>query len=381
MTLLDRYIFKSALFICAAAVGLFAFLLIVGNFVHDLIGPLLSGQFSSAEIGRLVLLLIPFVISYALPTGMLTGVLLTLGRMAADNEITAMRAAGISLTRIARPVLVLGVLGMAIGLRTNLETTPWANVQYEKEFTTALRANPFHLIVPRTFVRDFPGYVIYVESRKGMVMKNLWLWEVDADRKVTRFVRAGQGHLAYEEATNEFVLTLNQVQVENRNAKSPENFADAEPVASFERSDPERISLNRIFTQGAARTKLRWLTFGQLKARERGLARETPPPEKRQEHARMAMAVAYALQEKFTTALAILSFTLVGVPLAIKVSRREASANLGIAVLLALGYYFLTVAVGWLIGHPAARPDLLLWLPNAILIGLAGWMFARIDRT
>ena len=381
MTLLDRYIFKSALCICAVAVGLFAFLLIVGNFVHDLVGPILAGEFSAGQIGRLVLLLVPFVISYALPTGMLTGVLLTLGRLSADNEVTAMRAAGLSLTRIARPVLILGVLGAAIGLRTNLESTPWANVQYEKELTTALRANPFNFIVPRTFVRDFPGYVIYVESRNGMVIKNFWLWQVDADRKVTRFVRAAEGQFSYDEDTNEFVLTLSQAQVETRNDKNPENFADSEPVGTFEKSDPVRLPLNKVFNQGVSRTKLRWMTFGQLRAREASLARETPPPAKRKEHARTAMAVAYALQEKFTTALAVLSFTLVGVPLAIKVSRRETSANLGVAVLLALGYYFLTVTVGWLVGYPASRPDLLLWLPNAILIGVAAWMFARIDRS
>jgi len=287
----------------------------------------------------------------------------------------------LSLARIARPVLILGVVGMAIGLRTNLESTPWANVQYEKELTSALRANPFNFIVPRTFVRDFPGYVIYVESRNGMVIKNFWLWQVDADRKVTRFIRAAEGHFAYEEATNEFVLTLNQTQVETRNDKNPESFADAEPVGTFEKSDPVRLPLNRVFTQGTARTKLRWMTFGQLRAQEITLSREVPPPGKRKEHARTAMAVAYALQEKFTTALAVLSFTLVGVPLAIKVSRRETSANLGIAVALALGYYFLTATIGWLVGYPASRPDLLLWVPNAILIGLSVWMFTRIDRS
>src|SRR5437868_711663 len=85
VNLLDRHIFKSVLLTCAGAVGLFAFVLVLGNVVKDLLGPALAGQLDLGTVGRLVLLLIPFVISYALPLGMLTGVLLTLGRLSADS--------------------------------------------------------------------------------------------------------------------------------------------------------------------------------------------------------------------------------------------------------------------------------------------------------
>jgi lipopolysaccharide export system permease protein len=92
------------------------------------------------------------------------------------------------------------------------------------------------------------------------------------------------------------------------------------------------------------------------------------------------MKVRLTLQDKFTTALAVLTFALVGVPLGMKVSRRETSANLGLAVALALGYYFLTVMVNWLDRHPAYRPDLLLWLPNLLFLLLAFLLFLRLER-
>ena len=72
--------------------------------------------------------------------------------------------------------------------------------------------------------------------------------------------------------------------------------------------------------------------------------------------------------------------TELGVPLGIKVSRRETSANLGLALALAMGYYFLTIAVGWLDKHPELRPDLLMWLPNLVFLGVGVWLFWRIDR-
>jgi len=99
-----------------------------------------------------------------------------------------------------------------------------------------------------------------------------------------------------------------------------------------------------------------------------------------QTRAQARMKVALAIQDKFNGAFAVLSFALLGVPLGIKVSRRETSANLGLAALLGLGYYFLTVAVTWLDRHPSYRPDLLYWVPNLLMLGVGTWLFTRIDR-
>ena len=120
MNLLDRHIFVSVITTCAAAVGLFAFVVALPNVVRELLGPLLSGTISIGGFLRLIWLIFVFAVSYALPMGVLTGVLLTLGRLSADSEITAMRAAGLSVTRIARPVVLLGLAGAAavnLGLR------------------------------------------------------------------------------------------------------------------------------------------------------------------------------------------------------------------------------------------------------------------------
>jgi len=45
-----------------------------------------------------------------------------------------------------------------------------------------------------------------------------------------------------------------------------------------------------------------------------------------------------------------------------------------------MGYYFLTVAIGWLDRRPELRPDLLLWLPNLLFVGVGLWMFWRVDK-
>jgi len=380
LNILDRYIFKSAFFTCFAAVVLFAFMLVTGNIVRDLLGPGLSGQISLQASARLILLLIPLGITYGLPMGMLTGVLLTLGRLSADSEITAMRACGISLARIAFPLIALGALGAAVGLPVNFESMPRARTQYDRELNAALRADPMGLIAPRVFIRDFPGFVAYVGAKKGSELEDVWLWQLDGDRRVTRFVHATTGHLGYDEAHNELILTLARAHVETRNDKNPEDFTEADPIAYFGRVEPTRLSLERLFGRVGPRQKPAWMTYSELRKEQFRLATEKVAPADVQDRDRAQMKITMTIQEKFNTALAALSFVIVGIPLGIKVSRRETSANLGVAVALALGYYFLTVVVGWLDRHPEYRPDLLLWVPNLIFIALGIWLFRRIDR-
>ncbi len=380
LNLLDRHIFTSVLFTCAAAVGLFAFVVLLPNIVRELLGPLLAGQFGFDTFIRLGGLLLPFAISYALPMGVLTGVLLTLGRLSADSEVTAMRAAGIGVFRLARPVLVLGLAGATAALYVNVESMPWARQQYYREFAAAVRANPLRIIIPKTFIRDFSGSVLYVGEREGPILRDIWIWELDDQQRVKRLVRAEAGRLDYDEATNSLIPTLVRARVEERDEENPEDFSKSPKVPSVDRTGGVKISLDRYFGRNLERMKDDWLTYPALRAKQARLAAETPPPEKRAEHARSRMNLAIILQERYTLSLAVFSFALIGVPLGIKVSRRETSANLGLALVLVLSFYLLTVVLKSLDRRPELRPDLLLWLPNALFIALGLWLFSRIDR-
>jgi len=315
--------------------------------------------------------------------GMLTGVLLTLGRLSADSEITAMRAAGVSTMRVARPVVVLASLGAIIALYFNFESMPKTRVEYYRAFTAAVRSNPLSITVPRTFIRDFPGYVVYVGDKQGGQLRDFWLWELDKERRVTRLVRAQSGTFEYDEPSHSLVLTLSQAQVEARNEKQPENFTEAQLVGSFERSEPIRLPLDNFFGRtSGARMKQEWLTYNKLQEARTNLAKTAVPTDQpaatRLQVDRMKLELIY--HDKFNTALAVLTLALIGVPLGIKVSRRETSANFAVAVALTLTYYVMTLAVKTLDNHPEFRPDLLLWVPNVVLLTAGCCLLFRVDR-
>jgi lipopolysaccharide export system permease protein len=381
VNLLDRYIFKSVLGTCTAAVGMFAFVVALPNVIRDLMGPLLAGQIPFGTFVVLVALLFPFAISFALPMGVLTGVLLTLGRLAADSEITAMRASGISLTRMALPVLGFGTLGAAAALYVNFEAMPRARTHYHRTLADTLRANPLSFIVPKTFIREFQGTVLFVGEREGSVLRDIWLWELDAQKRVRRLLRAKSGRLEYDEATNSLMPTLVQAKVEERSAENPEDFSRSPLAPSFEKAERVPIPLGDNFAPEEVRRKPKHMTYAELRVELARLARETPAAvDEAASQASEHLQAKIVFHEKYNFALAVFSFALLGIPLGITVSRRETSANLGIALLLVLGYYILTMMIKWLDHLPELRPELLIWAPNLLFIALGIRLLRRIEQ-
>ncbi len=375
MNLLHRYIFKSLLAASLLAVGIFAFLLIVGNVLKDVIGLLTDGQLSFPLFFRLLSLLVPYVIAYALPLGILTGVLLVLGRLSAQREITAMRSAGISLLQISAPVFFLAVLGVAFSVTINFYYAPNARAQYREDLSQSIRENPLNYLVQGRFVRDFPGYVIYVGEKRENELRDLWLWELGEGRMVSRFLHAEEAVLDYEEATESILLILREVYAEIRSDSDLEDLREGRPAPSIQQT-AIRLPLRDILGGRARSKRLGDMTFNEIVTARR----EHQATEPGADHFAQLIRIQLSIQERFAMAFSVLSLALLAVPLGIRIQRKETSSNLVIALCLAMVFYFLVIAVGWFETRPSLRPDILVWFPNLLFQAVGIWMFLRIER-
>lgn len=378
MNRIHRHIFAHVVLTCGAAVGMFAFVLMLGSTLKDLLGHILAGQLAPGVVVRLVGLTIPVVVSYALPMGMLSGILLVLGRMSSDREVTALRASGLSVAWLSAPILFVGLLGTVMSVFVNFEFMPRAKVAYERELAEAVQQNPLSFITPRTFIRDFPGLVIYAGEKNGNQLKDFWLWELDAQGRVKHFARAESGRVEFDSPKNRLVLTLFNARGEPRNAKDPENYAVLQGASAAQQATFD-LPLGKLTGAATVNVKQRWLTFNQLLGKWRELKRPDPKLTEA-ERATQLMRIQVTIHEKFATAFSVLSFALIAVPLGIKVSRKETSANLGIGLGLAMAYYFGTIVVSWFDNVTVLRPDLLMWVPNFGFQALGFWMFYKVDR-
>jgi len=374
LNLLHRYIFRSLLLASLLAVGVFAFVLIVGNVLKDVLGLLTDGQLSFPLFFRLLSLLVPYVIAYALPLGILTAVLLVLGRLSAQRELTAMRSAGISLFQISAPVFFLAILGVAFSVMVNFYYAPNARSQYREDLTASIRDNPLNYIVENRFVRSFPGYVIYVGEKRENELRDLWLWELGDERMVSRFLHAEEGILGYEEDTESILMSLYRVYVETRSPSDPENLRDARASPSIERV-AVRLPLSNILDRRSGTKRYSDMTFNEILQERREHLTQSE-----EQHLSRLVRIQLSIQERFAMAFSVLSLALVAVPLGIRIQRKETSSNLVIALCLAMAFYFLIIAVGWFENRPAVRPDLLVWIPNIIFQITGIWMFLRVEK-
>ena len=380
LSLLHRHILKEILVATGLAMGLFIFVLLVGNALRDVAELVVAGKLDFWVFIKVLSQFIPYVASFALPLGMLTGTLIALGRLSSQREITAMKSAGLSLYQIATPVFLIAFAGMAAAVLINLHYAPQSRVERKALMAEALTDNPVGFIEERRFIYDFPGYVIYMGGREGSVMKDFWIWELDDQKRAKLFLRSAEGILGYDKVNKDLILTLKDGTAEQRDSENPEAFSDNMPDSLFFGELPIALPLDQLFGDGDQKRKLRnkEMTFAQLMDLRQGeLEKETASGEPMNE-ARLSLQV--HIQKNFALAFSVFSLAVFGVPLAIQVGRKETYANLGIALVIAMTYYFLIIMVSWLEDIPSLRPDLLIWLPNLIFQGVGFWMIHRASR-
>lgn len=380
LSLLHRHILKEILVATGLAMGLFIFVLLVGNALRDIAQMVVAGKLDFLIFLKLLGLLIPYVASFALPLGMLTGTLIALGRLSSQREITAMKSAGLSLYQIAAPVFLIAFVGMVAAVLVNLHYAPQSRVERAAILTSALTENPVGFIEERRFIHEFPGYVIYLGGREGSTMKDFWIWELDDKKRVKLFVRAAEGVLDYDEANKDLVLTLKDGTAEQRDSDNPESFGGDMPDSLFFGELPIALPLDQLFGDKGGKRRLRTkdMNFAQLMdRRQEELDKEAESVEPM---TRDRFNVQVHLQKSFALAFSVFSLTVFGVPLAIQTGRKETYANLGIALVIAMSYYFLLIVVSWLEENPSLRADLLIWLPNLLFQGIGLWMIRRANR-
>ena len=161
MGILGRSIFREVLTSSVLGTVLFTFVLFL-QAVGKLFETLVRSSAPPLAVAELFALTIPFTFSFTIPLGVLAGVLITLSRMSADGEITAMRAAGVPSRRVVRPILTFATFAMTITAVATLWLTPYSIFRTYKIVNQLLASELTAEVQPRIFEEQFPNKILYI---------------------------------------------------------------------------------------------------------------------------------------------------------------------------------------------------------------------------
>jgi len=378
--ILDRHVLTETAVAGGVASGAFFFVLAAGNILSQVANAIATGRVTAFEGLELVGLLLPGLIPYVLPMGMLTGVLMTFGRMGAQHELTAMKAGGLSLLRIAAPALWLAA-GLALcAAWINLEVATRSNDEYRRVLMGSVKENPASLITPGEINRQFKGLIIQARERNGPVLRDLWIWRLDAEGRLFETIHTAEGRLTkVDKPDGSAVLRLVAISAQVDTRRSGDDGFKFPSVTKEAGQAPLEFPVSGVFKDGSGYDrKLRWHTTSELlELMDKGW--QVPPNATPAQLAECQMMPRTQLMSHLASAFSIFSLALLAVPLAVRVGRSETFVNAAIALIVALSYYVLSSAAGW-VKNPAFRPDLLVWLPNILVVTVAVVLLRRASK-
>jgi LPS export ABC transporter permease LptG/LPS export ABC transporter permease LptF len=360
MRILTRYILREVFSHALIGGALFTFIL----FMRDL-GRILElvvhNSSSLVSVAKIFLFTLPNTFTVTIPMAVLVGVLLGLSRLAADSEITAMRASGMGVLNFVRIVAVVAVLGWIVGLANSLYFAPRASAALLRLENSLKTSQASFEIQPRVFYEDFKDYVLYVQDvRPGsgaVKWGHIFLADL-SDPASLRIITADQATVVNDAADSTLRMKLRTGVEHETNSNQPNQYT----VSTFAETDlPLPLSDKDDTHLGRSDAPILAVPSGQLFARRNG------PDGK---------AAMIELNKRLSYPAACLVLMLVGVPLGMASRRGGKSAGFVLTILLVFIYYFVSVIGVALARQNKIPPTVGVWLAN-LIFGVCGVILLR----
>ncbi len=173
MRILTRYILSEVMSYAALGGVLFTFALIM-PYLSKVLELVVRDSASPSDAARLILYTVPAALTLTLPMAVLVGILLGLSRLAADSEITAMRASGMGALDFVRVLSLVSLLALIVGLANSLSFAP-RSARALLQLEASLKSSQASFeIQPRVFYEDLKNYVLYIQDLRPVSGAAVW---------------------------------------------------------------------------------------------------------------------------------------------------------------------------------------------------------------
>jgi len=363
---LSKYLVKDYLTIFFVAMLLITFAFSIGA-IYKAIDIMAKGL-PVGIVGRFFVYNLPYSLAYTIPISALFATLLLFGRLSSDSEISAMRSGGLSLWQIASPIVLISFALVCVCLYNNCVVYPkttYANYQLIKSMGVE---DPIKLLEEGRFIREFPGYMIYVGKKNKNRVRDLIVYEVDKETgKVTGTIRADSGIMTADKENALLKIDLFDVRIEIPDLDAPDDATKTRYVNA--RKYPIRLDFNELMGKKTVDKKRKNLTLSELAWRIRN------PVQEYGELSLSDLRVAHnrdlnELNQRICLSIAPFMFVLVAIPLGIKSHRRESSIGMLMSLSIVFIYYLFIILSDTFDHMPQLHSWIFPWIP--IICGQIG---------
>ncbi len=364
--ILWRYLLRDIFFHAVLGLMVCTLLLVVQNTLRFL-EELMAAGVGTAGLIKVVALVLPSYLPYAIPTSLLFGVLLAFGRMSADGEIVAIRSSGISVPRLLPPVFALGLIAMFCTAQLVFEVEP--NSRRLMKETIRDLASTVKFFVPGDF-RNLGDRTIYVHGigDEACPLQGILIGDFSQPER-TSYVAAECGKVAEAPETRILGLTLLDGSIHFPSNGEEDRYDKIEFVKM-------RMDMDMSSYIESAR-KPRDFTMPELFVLDKQFDRGENPDIRGGGGQR---AVRVQIQRRIAFPFAALVLAFLSVPLGIRPLRSGRSAGALTAIGVMALYWCLFTAAEISAESGLLPPVLALWSPNFAVTALGFFMLRKTIR-
>lgn len=358
--IIDRYIGRELSISMILGLGIATFVLLTRP-MQQLVDLFITKLVPVGIIARLFLFTLPPLFVLTTPIALLLAVTATYSRLAADQELTALKAAGCSLYRLALPAFGIGLVALGFSAFNSIYGVPWAGQAFRDLLFDLARTRATIGIQEHVFNTDFHGLILYtnrIDEASG-AMQGVFIVDTQ-DEENPRIIISRHGRIAPDERRNVVLLQLQ----DGSTHVAPKDKPGGYQMLKFQSvdfalsvSDPTLLSMT-------ARDP-REMTITELRAAIQERAARGEP----------ATDLLVSFHQRLAAPVACIVFVLLGTPLAIRVRRSGKAISLGLTIVLVCIYYLLMIFGQGIGKNGILHPFWASWLPNLVLGSLGLFLF------
>ena len=359
-----RYILKEVVSHGLIGASVFTFVIFMRE-VTRILEAVVRNSAPLPSVAEFFFFTLPVALKVTIPMGVLVGILLGLSRMAADSEVTAMRACGVSVRTFLKIISVFGVAAWILALVNTVIIEPRSALALAGLQNKLASSQISFEVQPRVFYEGFRNHVLYVEDVSSSAGAAVWKNVFDADISVPGTPKITIAREAIVSSAGPDAIRLHLIKGETHDisARTPDQYT----ITTFDETDVS-ISLPPVVkpTQEA-------VPVAQLSTPELYWQKFNPNKE-------LARWYWIEFNRRLALPTACLVLVLIGIPLGLSGKKGGKGAGFVLTIVLVFIYYFLSTIGVSLARGGKISPVLGAWMANMIFGVIGAALLWRTDK-